>query len=230
MSDKVGSEYGEGMKMNRTKINVVDVIFFSGMLLLSLFSIAVASEESNCLICHEQLTKGKSVHAAVQMGCPTCHPAIDAKDIPHKVTNKISKGLSAEVPDLCFTCHSKAEFSKKNTHMPVAGGMCLSCHRPHASDHPYLLVKGIYDVCLDCHAEVKKQPHVVAGLPGKGHPLGRTIKDAKTGEQKALMDPLRPDKPFYCASCHNPHASDNRRLLRFESASAFDICSHCHKK
>ncbi len=206
------------------------MVFSAGLLLMIFFAVAAGAEEINCIICHEQLTKGQSVHAAVQMGCPTCHTAVDASTVPHKLQGKTAKGLSADVPDLCFGCHNKAEFSKANVHMPVAGGMCLSCHKPHASDNPFLLVKGIYVVCLDCHADVQKRPHVLAVSPGKGHPVGRSFQDGKTGKEKTVMDLNRPDRPFYCASCHQPHGSDYRKLLRFESTTAFDICTHCHTK
>jgi len=218
------------MKKCMSKTNLSAAFCVSCMVLLFLFPVIGGAEEINCILCHDQLTKGRSVHAAVKMGCATCHTAIDANTVPHKLLSKTVKGLSAEVPDLCFGCHNKAEFSRTNVHMPVAGGMCLSCHKAHASDNPYLLVKGTYDVCLDCHADMQKRPHVLSVSPGKGHPLGRSFKDEKTGQEKTVMDPNRPDKPFYCASCHPPHASNYRKLLRFESTTAFDICTHCHKK
>lgn len=222
------------------------------------------SAEVDCLTCHKQLTQEKNVHAAVQMGCPTCHTAIDASTVPHKKTGKTAKGLSvdqpdlcygchdkalfakknvhaavgmgctgchnphssknpklltAEVPGLCFTCHDKAAFSRKYVHAPVAGGMCLSCHNPHSSDAMALLTKAPEQVCLDCHAAVPKKPHAVAGFTSRGHPVGSSYK----------KDPKRPDKPFYCGSCHDPHSADSPQLFRYGAKSSMGLCTQCHK-
>lgn len=222
--------------------------------------------EVDCLQCHEGLTKKKVVHAAVQMGCSTCHSAIIAADVPHKKTNVITRGLSSEVPDLCygchdkkmfegkdvhspvmggmclschdphsadspkllvsevpalcFTCHDKSEFTRKNIHGPVAAGMCLSCHNHHASKHENLTLKPITALCTSCHtgAEIKNGVHIVSGMLSQGHPVsGKT-------------DPKRPGKRFSCASCHDPHSSDFKRLMRYKNDEPFEICISCHPK
>lgn len=285
------------------------------------------AEAVGCLMCHGQLSKEKVVHAAVQMGCPTCHTGIDANDVPHKKLNTISKGLSSEQPDICYGCHDKAKFqkktvhaavgmgctgchnphssknekllvadlpdlcfnchdkasimnksvvhppvaggmclschnphssdnkklllaeapglcynchdkgmfSKKNVHSPVAGGMCLSCHSPHATDEMALLQKRPMAVCLDCHPDVVKKRHVTAESK---HPLGSLKKkddkksDKKPGkkERGPLTDPARAGKEFYCGSCHNPHSSDAKRLMRYKANTPFELCINCHKK
>ena len=274
-----------------------------------LFPSPVSAAEINCLKCHGKLAKEKVQHAAVAMGCPTCHTAIEANTVPHKKTNTINKGLSSEQPDICYgchdqslfnkktvhaaigmgctgchnphssknnklliseqpdlcygchdkalfnkknvhaaigmgctschdphstdnakllksnppelcmNCHDKAEFGKKNIHAPVAGGMCLTCHSPHSSDNMALLLNEPKQVCLDCHGEVTKKPHVIKGPKGAGHPLGK--KDKK--------DPKRPEKEFYCGSCHNPHSSDSLRLFRYPAKAAMGLCNNCHK-
>jgi predicted CXXCH cytochrome family protein len=278
----------------------------SAILFFFLFlRVPVFSEEINCLTCHEQLSKEKVVHPVLQMGCPTCHSAVDAKDIPHKLTGKIAKGLSSEQPDLCygchdkskftkkavhaaigmgctgchnphssknakllkseipglcynchdktkfegntvhspvaggmctachsphstdiaklllseppdlcFNCHDKAEFSRKYVHMPVQGGMCLQCHKSiHASKEPALLNKKINSVCAECHQNIPKSPHPVVG----SHPL------------EGGKDSLREDKPFSCASCHNPHSSDSHNLFRYKANTTYELCAYCHK-
>lgn len=72
-------------------------LLFSGtnLLLIFLFSAPLSAQEADCLQCHGDLAQGKSVHAAVAMGCSLCHTGVDARDIPHRITNKNSKGLSA---------------------------------------------------------------------------------------------------------------------------------------
>ena len=252
--------------------------------LLSLASAALAAAadpqpaEIDCNKCHASLTvRMKVIHAAIPMGCPSCHSGIaEANKVPHRKTNTITKGLSAEqpelcyschdkakftkktvhaavgmgcsgchnphasnnnkllvaaVPDLCFNCHDKAEFSRKNVHAPVAGGMCLSCHNPHSSDNPGLLTKVLYSVCFDCHDEVGKQPHAIAGFSQKGHPVGLPKKERKGKKERLadVKDPKREGKLFSCASCHNPHSSDNIKLFRYPAKRSMDLCSNCHK-
>lgn len=151
------------------------------MLVLPVFALAA---EVDCLMCHEDLKKAKVVHAAVDMGCPSCHTGIDATDVPHKKTNKIAKGLSAEQPDLCYGCHDKGLFMKKTVHAAVGMG-CTGCHNPHASKNAKLLISEAPDLCMTCHDKAgfsKKNVHVpVAG--------------------------------GMCLSCHSPHSTDQPELL-----------------
>lgn len=169
--------------------------------------------------CHAGLTQKRVVHGAVPMGCPTCHGKLDARSVPHKSIGASPKGLSAEGPALCAACHEGKLFRGKFVHGPVAAGNCGLCHSPHASDHAGLLVKEPAALCLDCHAEVRRRPHVVVGFSGGGHPMGEA--------KKAVADPLRGGKPFYCVACHEPHRSELPKLGRFERGMA--SCQKCHK-
>ena len=185
---------------------------------------SLAGAEDDCLTAchdHDSISKGAVVHPAIQLGCQACHIGIDASVKPHRITNNVEKGLASEPPDLCFNCHDKAEFTRKNVHDPVAKGKCLSCHNPHASEEMALLRKKPVDSCLECHADVKKKPHPVAG----GHPIG-IVKVW----QKPIMDPLRTDKELYCGSCHNPHSSDSPKLFRYKAKDSFELCKYCHKE
>jgi predicted CXXCH cytochrome family protein len=214
------------------------------------------AEKVNCLTCHKKLTKGKSVHQALAMGCPACHVGINGMTFPHKKTNALAKGLSSEQPDLCygchdpgmfskknvhpalgmgctnchnphsspnlkllkslppslcFPCHDEAGFTKKTVHPPVAAGECLTCHAPHATDEMALLRDKPVEVCLMCHPDISHWPHF----------------SSRTAQGR--QDPTRPDKPFYCGSCHNPHSTDGPNLLRFNARSSKEFCVHCHK-
>ena len=260
---------------------------------------AASNQEVDCLKCHAKLQSEKVVHPALAMGCTACHTGLDAKTVPHKITNKIANGLSSEPPDLCygchdnamftkktvhpaldmgctachdphssknakllkanppelcFGCHDQAMFTKKTVHPPVAAGMCLSCHSPHSSDQMALLLKPPVEVCLGCHPDIPKERHAVTVFSGASHPVGLPISALKTenvatagtvttkaenvatagtvttkAEVKILMDPARPDKVFYCGSCHNPHSTETPNLFRFNATSAMGLCSHCHK-
>jgi predicted CXXCH cytochrome family protein len=173
-----------------------------------------SAEKIDCLECHKDISGGKVVHAAVQMGCEGCHTGVDASDIPHKFKGK--KGLSAELPDLCFTCHEKGQFTKKDQHPPVSAGMCLSCHFVHSGPYVSLLTKQGNQLCSECHKDIEKKPHLRSGTLPQGHALvGR-------------HDPIREGKPFGCVSCHVPHSSDWGKLYRYEATNPTGLCKNCH--
>jgi|OpeIllAssembly_1097287.scaffolds.fasta_scaffold51637_2 DmsE family decaheme c-type cytochrome len=297
------------MEPKRIPLTALRALAFGALVWCLAHSASAAAAEINCRSCHGKLGKEKFQHAALGMGCLTCHSAIDASAMPHKKTNTIARGLTAEQPDLCygchdaamfgkktvhaavgmgctgchnphsskqdklliaeqpdlcygchdkamfskktvhaavgmgctgchnphstdgpkllksdppglcFTCHDKAEFSRKNVHVPVAGGMCMTCHTPHSSDTMALLTKEPVVLCLECHAAVEQKPHVIKGITGAGHPLGKGNK----------MDPKRPDKKFYCGSCHDPHSSDSGKLYRYPAKTKMALCINCHK-
>lgn len=189
-----------------------------GMLLLPAFFLAqpaAQAEEMDCLMCHGDLAEGNVVHPAVQMGCVVCHTGVDASEIPHKFTGE--KGLSAGLPDLCFQCHSQDEFTRKNQHPPVAGGMCLFCHSPHSGPNESLLSAKGNALCLQCHSDVTKKPHALSRFKAPSHRLSGS------------KDPKREGKPFGCLSCHVPHSSDWGKLFRYEAEDASSLCKHCHE-
>jgi predicted CXXCH cytochrome family protein len=167
---------------------------FSLMFLLFLSSRAL-SAEIDCLQCHEDLTKGKSVHAAVSMGCTACHTAVDARDIPHKITNKNPKGLSAEQPDLCYGCHDKSLFDKKFVHAAIGMG-CTGCHNPHASKNVKLLTSDPPDLCYACH-------------------------DKGMFTKKNVHPPVAAGQ---CTTCHVPHSSDMASLLEKPVNELCGVC------
>ena len=156
------------------------------LLALAFFAEASPSfADDTCTGCHRDTAKGSHVHPAVEMGCVSCHSAVDASKVPHVITNRNSRGLSAKLRDLCFTCHDRAPFQKSTVHGAVLLG-CLSCHDPHASDQEHLLKQAIPGLCLGCHEETfrpgKDKGHVLAGNEA-------------------------------CLTCHNPHSTDAARLL-----------------
>jgi predicted CXXCH cytochrome family protein len=193
-------------------IRLSHILYF---LVTVLFGVASESAQAaDCLECHKDLTEGKVVHAAVQMGCEGCHTGVDASAIPHKFIG--NKGLKAQPPTLCYECHSKDTFTKLNRHVPVAKGMCLSCHTPHSGPNDALLLKDAYHLCLQCHENVDKKPHAVFGSPPQSHAL------------RGREDPKREGKPFDCLSCHLPHSSAWGKLFRYEAQDTAGLCKNCH--
>ena len=200
----------------KTKLTLSPVLL--SILITMFFSLAPGSPslaaEIDCFKCHEKLKQGKSVHQALTMGCTTCHTGINASTVPHKKTNKLPKGLSSAPPALCYGCHDKVEFTKKNIHPPIASGGCTTCHAPHSSDEIALLSSKPLDLCAQCHPDT---PH------------GQHISSRQTGSSDGPQDPARPGKPFYCGSCHNPHSTDSPLLFRFNAQSVSKLCLNCHK-
>lgn len=174
------------------------------------------ADDSPCLKCHAEIVNKMAAHKK----CEDCHVGLDASVEPHKTNGKTAKQLAAEGSSLCVNCHEQKLFKGKVVHAPVEEGKCLVCHDPHASDHLGLLKMDPATLCLDCHPDIKKGPHVIAGFSRAGHPLGNDKKEAQ--------DPLRPGKKFYCAACHEPHRSELPKLSRFVSKGMVS-CQKCHK-
>ena len=255
--------------MRRKPVHVLFVLpIFTLLFILFSFGAISAAEKETCLKCHKKLTTGKFVHKALDMGCTSCHTAINAKAVPHKKTNALTRGLSSEQPELCygchdqgiftkknvhpavsmgctgchnphssknaklltskppalcFTCHDKAGFTRKFVHAPVASGDCMTCHSPHSTDEMALLLNKPAVVCLQCHPDAQHGQHSPSHqLPVSDQAEGKTLLPE-------LRDPSRPDKPFYCGSCHMPHSAATAPLFRFRGKSEKDFCTHCHK-
>lgn len=152
--------------------------------IVMLFFSPASAADIDCLKCHGKLTKGPVVHAAVSMGCTTCHTGIDAKTVPHKKSGTAARGLSAEQPDLCYGCHAKEAFEKKTVHAALGMG-CTSCHDPHSSNTAKLLKAEAPELCFTCH-------------------------DRSLFSKKTIHAPVAGGM---CLTCHVPHSSDEVALL-----------------
>ncbi|MGE5894294.1 MAG: cytochrome c3 family protein [bacterium] len=215
-------------------------------LVAALISFVDASaEDIDCALCHGDLVKHKVVHQAVSMGCSSCHTGIDAGDVPHKKTNKVSKGLSSEQPDLCYGCHDQTMFKKKNVHAALQMG-CTTCHNPHASESEKLLVSSVPEVCFSCHDKAlfagKKAVHapVAGGMCTSCHnPHSSAAEKLFVAEMPSLCFSCHDHEKYsgegshspvgigLCSSCHLPHQSERERLL---TADVPSLCFQCHAK
>jgi len=101
-------------------------------------------QDKNCLECHEDKTKGKAVHSAIQMGCSTCH---SVKTEGEATTVE----LVAPKSELCFTCHEKSK--EQVSHKPYQQGQCTTCHDPHTSDFAKQTRAEGNQLCLACHRD-----------------------------------------------------------------------------
>jgi predicted CXXCH cytochrome family protein len=210
-----------------------------------------------CLDCHGDKKKHKVVHAALEMGCDSCHVGTHAGKKP-------APKLTAKVPDLCYTCHDKDQILKARSHAPVADGMCTACHDPHGSGQPKLLVAAVPDLCFTCHSADtlgKKNVHASAAQgkcltchaphsSASAYVLTQLVEEhclschdditdkhvlarVSPGDSHPLRgkpDPLRKGKDLACASCHNPHAEGQAKAVPLKSREPADICLRCHRK
>ncbi len=200
------------------------------------------NDPAQCASCHEEKTKGKSVHAAIAMGCNTCH------DVKVVEKEKTTVELVQPKNELCFTCHEKSADPVK--HAPYEKGNCTLCHDPHQSDFDNHLRARTNDLCMSCHAldrpDVKWNPDTKTvtllgeqtltrseymeakkigldknnpkGHPMMGHPVSGT--DPRDKNKKTELT---------CLSCHQPHASKATELMAKNARTPLDICGQCHQ-
>lgn len=174
-----------------------------------------------CISCHDQMGQhiaaSQVTHPPVQQSCPNCHD-------PHGTDNGMH--LRATVPELCFRCHEDVRKMAKESKTPHGAistqRSCLNCHNVHGSHEPKLLEAVPIDLCLKCHTKP------VGKLVGIGEHLQK------------FPDHHGPIREGQCPNCHNPHGSDNFRMLvrnyepefytkKFE-LTEFSLCFGCHEQ
>ena len=212
-----------------------------------------------CAQCHEDKTKGKSVHSAIAMGCTTCHEIRVNRNVTRvKLTTTTTVAL-------CLTCHAdkKAADIKGKVHPPAVRD-CVKCHDPHTSDNKFQLLKaesgddGKTNLCLECHNQGVNVPkggsrhpaldsgcdtcHTThkTGQPGVREFDNHLTKDAPALCQDChdLKDPAllkaHGGQPFAtadCLTCHDPHQSDSPHLMAKYVHPPFGSgqCDACHQ-
>jgi predicted CXXCH cytochrome family protein len=187
------------------------------------------AKENICLGCHiigMNVPASGSRHAALDMGCDTCH-------VTHKVGQagnpEFDYHLTKAAPALCLDCHDVKDpaLGKAHQNQPFANSNCLSCHDPHVSNSPKLMQafqhppfesrscdtchqaakdgkvvltqKNVKDLCVSCHADKLEQ-----------------IEKAAVPHPGAAGD---------CTDCHSPHAAKQPGLPK---TSPVEICLTCH--
>jgi len=187
------------------------------------------ADPATCLTCHEDKTKGKSVHSAMAMGCTSCHEIRTDKDVTRV------KLITTTSHALCLTCHAdKNAADIKGTVHPPAVRDCVKCHDPHTSENKYQLLKSESgdqkeNLCLSCH-------NIGVNVPEKGsrHAALDMGCDTchvthKTGEGGKIEfdDHLTKATPALCIDCHDVKSADLQKAHNnqpFEQAN----CVGCH--
>jgi predicted CXXCH cytochrome family protein len=182
----------------------------------------VEKDDALCLMCHmdkeDEIKDKKHVHGAIEMaGCTGCHS-------PHGSRNKYQ--LHQKPPVLCYDCHSDKEEKVKTPHGAVMDKKsCMNCHEPHASNFPAMTRDENIDLCLSCHNRKRKTP--------KGYVTNmKTLLEKNTEHHVPVM-------MGECSSCHNPHGSNEWRMLKGAFPSTFytpfeverySLCFTCHEE
>lgn len=180
-----------------------------------------------CFTCHktmgETISHVKHKHNPVEKGCLNCH-------LPHASANGQFL-LKDKVNVLCLGCHKSDQpiFVKMHMNYPVVNANCTGCHDPHGSDMAGILYNNVHRpvaarMCNQCHEEATS-PTPLKTKRG-GYELCRGChNDMVNGafSKNRLHWPLL-DKQG-CLTCHNPHASAQKGLLKAPLAS---LCGSCH--
>jgi len=163
--------------------------------------------QETCFLCHQDdLTGRKVVHAPVAKGCEQCH---DPHGAPSRNTLKIGEGKAG-----CYKCHKPVD-SGKVKHAALERYGCTACHDVHGAAYAALMPRKVNAVCISCHPLQKDGQHVTP--VANNHVVGGSN----------LRDPKREGREFSCASCHNPHGSDNPRFFYYGS-TGMQSCAWCH--
>jgi predicted CXXCH cytochrome family protein len=186
-------------------------------------------KENLCLSCHKtglNVPAKGSRHAALDMGCDTCH-------ITHKTGAELTPEnrfhLTKSPPALCLDCHDAkdADLQKAHNNQPFATADCLQCHDPHQSASPKLMNKFMHPPfeaksCEICHAPAKDGKVVLTQADAKS--VCVTCHDDKAKQIDSAKVP-HPGAMGDCTDCHSPHASNQPGLPKTDAVS---ICTACH--
>ena len=182
-----------------------------------------------CLDCHTQglnVPEKGSRHAALDMGCDTCHA-------PHKAgeagKQEFDFHLKKTTPALCIDCHDpkSADLQKAHQGQPFGGANCVQCHNPHQSAQPKLMQAFTHapfagGTCDTCHQAPKDGKVVLTQTDSKALCVTCHSEQAEKIEKAKVQ---HPGAQGDCVTCHNPHAG---RTPGFVQPDPVRACLSCH--
>ena len=216
------------------------------------------TDPKKCLECHDDKTKHKFVHSAMQGGCLACHEIRVNKDVTRV------KLITATPSALCLTCHADKNAAEiKGTVHPPAVHDCLKCHDAHSSDNKNQLVKAESgdekeNLCLSCHqtglhVSDKGSRHAALDMGCDTCHMTHKTGPEPTAENRFHLTKAAPalcvdchdakdadlqkahnNQPFAtanCVQCHDPHQSDAPKLMAKFQHAPFqgNGCDTCHQ-
>jgi len=225
------------MRQKNFRTYLLLVLFLVGGLFLVRGDV-LAQDSCVSAKCHATMLKGTTVHPVAET-CESCHESVET---PHPKKGAKTFKLTQDQPELCYTCHERFG-EKKQVHFPVTGGMCTTCHNPHASDEPKLLMQPMKELCGTCHADhldfkvlhgpVSAGSCTACHAPHESDNKALLLKEGQEvcfGCHLDMQDVvkkknLHPALAGGCTSCHNPHGSAHPKLLAEEGQQ---VCFLCH--
>jgi predicted CXXCH cytochrome family protein len=184
-------------------------------------------KENLCLTCHStglDVAAGGSRHAALDMGCDSCHES-------HKVGTEMDGvfHLTKSAPGLCMECHdvNDAALVKAHRNLPFQKADCVGCHDPHQSSRPKLLQAFVHrpfeeSQCETCHSPAKNGKVVLTKSTVRELCVGCHQAQAKKIEDSKVQ---HPGAAGDCTDCHSPHAGTAPGFLK---PDAVNVCLTCH--
>ena len=173
-----------------------------------------------CKDCHEPYYASyvKTVHAkkaipgspAASQGCESCHGpgAAHVEQGGGKGAGDLIAFHRDEPPErksaTCLNCHGddKGLFSWETGAHQTRGVSCTDCHTGHSGGRTHLKSREV-DLCISCHKQVRNQ-------------ISRQSRH-----------PIQEGKVM-CSSCHSPHGTFAKMMLRTDSKT--ELCFTCHQE
>jgi predicted CXXCH cytochrome family protein len=185
----------------------------------------IAKGNDVCFACHTDHQEGvdsrKFTHSPVADACVNCHS-------PHS-TDYPNNLIADPKQDLCFSCHADKKDQTQNAKVKhrglITGEKCLACHDPHFSDNAKQLIMEPMELCMNCHSQAYDR---------RGARLANMaeILENNTSKHGPILEKD-------CSGCHDPHGSDNFRILRANFPPLFysgydpqnyELCFMCHEQ
>ena len=185
--------------------------------------------ENLCLSCHAtgvHTPEKGSRHAALDMGCDTCHETHKSGPSDNR---EFSMHLKKASPALCLDCHDPKDedLGKAHQNQPFEKADCVTCHNPHESGRPKLMQAFLHPPFADkscemCHAPSKDGKVVLVQESAKticGTCHDEELKQIETAKVQHA------GAAGECVDCHNPHASSQPGLPKTNGVGS---CLTCH--
>ena len=117
----------------------------------SQFGLLKTEKNDLCVSCHQgtRAEFQKPYHHPVlegAMNCTDCHN-------PHREDRRPLRRMVLAGEEGCVACHSDKKGPFVFEHLPLKVNDCQSCHQPHGSVNPKMLIRSqVRQVCLECHS------------------------------------------------------------------------------